>query len=356
MMAPLPPPPTPTPTLDAIYAAYVAEADDGFRDHLGASIIGKDCERALWYDFRWVTRACFTGRMLRLFDTGRREEERLVRDLRRTGATVLDADPQTGRQWQVAALGGHFGGSLDAVAIDLLEAPKTWHVVEFKTHGTKSFAGLKRDGVQRSKPQHWAQMQVYMHLTGIARAMYVAVGKDTDEIHIERVRADPAEGQRLIAKAKRVIDAPLPPAKISDDPTWWECRLCEHHDHCHGDRPAERNCRTCLHSTPVNGGWHCARWNGSIGPNEQRCGCASHLFIPDLVPGMPVDAGEDWIEYRMPDGTIWVNGTKPDPGIAAAVASAGARSFSASAETFPWTSPPTGGFMAGTENAEKGHD
>ena len=91
LMAPLPPPPTPT--LDAIYAAYVAEADDGFRDHLGASIIGKDCERALWYDFRWVTRRGFSGRMLRLFDTGKREEDRLVRDLRRTGATVLDADP-----------------------------------------------------------------------------------------------------------------------------------------------------------------------------------------------------------------------------------------------------------------------
>ena len=51
-MAPLPPPPAPT--LEAIYAAYVADADDGFRDHLGASIIGKECRRALWYDFRWV--------------------------------------------------------------------------------------------------------------------------------------------------------------------------------------------------------------------------------------------------------------------------------------------------------------
>ena len=100
--------------------------------------------------------------------------------------TVLDADPETGRQWQVTALGGHFGGSLDAVAIALLEAPKTWHVVEFKTHSAKSFAMLKKEGVERGKPQHWAQMQVYMHLTGITRAMHVAVCKDTDEIHIER--------------------------------------------------------------------------------------------------------------------------------------------------------------------------
>ena len=92
-MAPLPP--QPMPTLDAIYAAYVAEDDDGFRDHLGASIIGKECERALWYDFRWATRRAFSGRMLRLFETGKREEDRLVRDLRRTSATVLDTDPAT---------------------------------------------------------------------------------------------------------------------------------------------------------------------------------------------------------------------------------------------------------------------
>ena len=339
-MAPLPPPPTPT--LDAIYAAYVADANDGFRDHLGASIIGKDCERALWYDFRWVTRRAFSGRMLRLFDTGKREEDRLIRDLRRTGATVLDADPETGRQWQVSALGGHFGGSLDAVAIGLLEAPKTWHVVEFKTHSAKSFSALRKDGVERAKPQHWAQMQVYMHLTGIARAMYVAVCKDTDEIHVERLRADPAEGQRLIGKAKRVIDAPRPPVKISDDPAWWQCRLCEHHDHCHGDRPAERNCRTCLHSTPVDGGWHCARWNGSIGPNEQRCGCSAHLFIPDLVPGEVVDAGNDWVAYRLADGSTWID-------------SAGLVSNPTTSETFPWTSPPIRASMRETAAAEKPH-
>jgi hypothetical protein len=251
---------------------------------LGASIIGKECRRALWYDFHWVTRASWTSRMLRLFETGRREEERLVRDLRRTGATVLDADPETDRQWRVTALGGHFGGSLDAVALGLLEAPKTWHVVEFKTHSIKSFAGLKKDGVCRAKPRHWAQMQVYMHLTGISRALYVAVCKDTDEIHVERLRADPAEGQRLVTKAKRVIDAPRPLVKVSNDPAWWECRLCEHRDHCHGDRPAERKCRTCLHSTPVDGGWICERWqrrlsslsSGRAAPST----CSSPIWFP----------------------------------------------------------------------------
>ena len=57
-MAELPEPPTPT--LSAIYASYEARQGDGFRDHLGASLIGKSCARALWNDFRWATPARHT--------------------------------------------------------------------------------------------------------------------------------------------------------------------------------------------------------------------------------------------------------------------------------------------------------
>ncbi len=229
-------PDSPTPTLSAIYAAYEASRDDGFRDHLGASLIGKSCERALWYDFRWVTRARFPGRILRLFETGQLEEARLVRNLRATGATVLEVDPESGRQWRVEAHGGHFGGSLDAVAIGLREAPKTWHVVEFKTHSAKSFRDLGAKGVAVSKPQHWAQMQIYMYLTGLDRALYVAVCKDTDALHVERVHADRAAAERLLDRARRVIEAKRPPSRISEDPTWWECRF---RARAAPDRPAE---------------------------------------------------------------------------------------------------------------------
>jgi len=304
-MAPLPP--SPTPTLSAIYAAYEAQQGDGFRDHLGASLIGKPRARELWFDFRWATPARFEGHMLRLFETGQLEEARLVRNLRATGATVLEVDPATGKQFRVSAHGGHFGGSLDAAAIGLLEAPKTWHVVEFKTHSVKSFADLTARGVCASKPRHFAQMQVYMHLTGMTRAMYVAVCKNDDALHIERVEADKAEGERLIAKAGRIIDAPRPPARVSDEPTWFECRFCDHRGVCHDGAAPAVNCRTCLHSTPIDGGWRCARFDQPIGPQAQRAGCSKHLFIPDFIPGEVVDAGDDFVTYRLGDGSTWIN-------------------------------------------------
>ena len=190
-----------SPTRDAIFAAYEADSSDGLRSHLGASLIGKDCERALWFDFRWTTRARHAGRLLRLFETGQREEARLVQNLRRIGATVLEVDPETGRQFRVQAHGGHFGGSLDGVAINLPEAPKTWHVLEFKTHSAKSFNDLVAKRVRDSKPQHFAQMQIYLHLTGITRAMYLAVCKDTDDLYVERIAADPVFAQGLLDKA-----------------------------------------------------------------------------------------------------------------------------------------------------------
>jgi hypothetical protein len=305
-------PTTSSPTVDAIYAAYEAAADHGYREHLGASLIGAGCERSIWYTFRWATRARHTGRLLRLFDTGNLAETRFVADLRRIGVTVLDLDPATGRQWKLRDASGHFGGSMDAVALGLLEAPKTWHVCEFKTHSAKSFAKLMTEGVAQAKPLHWAQMQAYMQLAGLDRAFYLAVCKDTDALYQERIQHDAEAGLRILAKAARIINAARPPARISDDPAWWECRLCDHHAVCHAGAAAERHCRSCLHATPVDGGaWQCARHGCALDRGRQQAGCAQHLYVPDLVPGEPVDAGEDWVGYRMPDGTLWWDGVEP---------------------------------------------
>ena len=294
-----------SPTREAIFATYEADAYQGFRPHLGASLIGKPCDRALWYDFRWTTVAQHSGRLLRLFETGQLEEERFVRNLRRTGATVLEVDPDTGRQWRVQAHGGHFGGSLDAVALNLLEAPKTWHVLEFKTHAAKSFVDLVAKGVRLAKEQHYAQMQIYLRLTGMTRAMYLAVNKNNDDLYVERVEVDADYADRLLAKAGRIIFAARPPSRVSEDPSWYQCRLCDHADLCHGQTGAAVNCRTCLSSSPVDGGWRCERHKRLLTEADQRAACDNHLYIPDLVSGEQIDAGTDWVSYRLPSGELW---------------------------------------------------
>ena len=63
--------------------------------------------------------------------------------------------------------------------------------------------------------------------------------------------------------------------------------------------------RTCLHATPIDGGWQCARHNKSLSEVDQRTACERHLYLPALIPGEQADAGEDWVEYVFPDGAHW---------------------------------------------------
>lgn len=289
-------------TLRAIERAVEAEADDGFRAHLGASVIGRPCERAGWYTFRWATRATHSGRILRLFARGQREEQTLVELLRKAGVEVHDQDG-AGQQFRVSAIGGHFGGSLDGCAIGLVEAPEKWHVLEFKTHNDKSFAKLVKEGVERAKPEHYAQMQVYMALTGMDRAFYLAVNKNDDSLHGERVRFDQGAADALMQKAQRIIASDRPPARLSEDPAWYECKFCDHRLTCHAGAVPPPSCRTCIHATPElygEGVWSCARHQVELTHAEQLAGCPSHAYIPDLLAfwAEPIDAHGSSVEYR----------------------------------------------------------
>ena len=280
-MAKLPDNVTTHPIVTAIYGAY--EVSEPPRAHLGASRIGEPCSRRLWLEWRWCGQEAFPGRVRRMFDTGKREESRLIADLRAIGCEVMEG-PTPDEQWRVSACDGHFGGSLDAAGRGFPDAPKTWAVIEFKTHNEKSFRALEAKGVQQSKPIHYAQMTAYAGLAGMDRMVYVAVNKNTDEIYAERLHFDKAEFDRLMAKAQSIISAKEPPTRISDDATFYLCRFCPFHAQCHGEARPAVTCRSCAHSTPIaNGAWHCARFDAEIPEDAQREGCADHRYIPALL-------------------------------------------------------------------------
>lgn len=308
-----------SPTVAQIDAAVAAAEKRDFDLVVRASSIGHACERALWYSFRWaVPPEEFDGRKLRLFHTGHAEEERMIAWLRLAGCTVEAVDPVTREQWEVVALDGHFKGHLDGIVSGVLEAPKTPHLLECKTHNAKSFAQLVKFGVASAKPEHVAQMQVYMMLKGLTRAFYLAKNKDDDQLYAERVNFDLAHASALLAKADRIRSAHEAPARISDDPNYFLCKAfnCHRYAVCHGGGFALRNCRTCLHSSPVAGGaWHCDRHDRDISIDDQKAGCPNHLYLPSLVPGEQIDADSDLetITYDMPDGSRWTDGAERRP-------------------------------------------
>lgn len=305
-----------TATLDAIERAVVAATDDGLRPHLGASLIGKPCERALWYQFRWAQKSAFDGRMLRLFARGQREEDIMSGLLRAAGITLVQADPNSGEQYRFGS--GHFGGSMDGAAIGVPDAPQSWHVWECKTSGAKAFKDLVAKGVQAAKPEHYAQMQCYMAWTGMERALYTAVCKDDDTLYIERIDFDRAEADRLFAKAQRIIDAPEPPSGISTDASYYLCKWCDYHGQCHGEAVPLPTCRSCAHVTPVaDGHWYCERNSKTLDTAAQKAACQGHRFIPALLARFaePVEADTEanWIKYKhKKTGLTFTNGLPPE--------------------------------------------
>jgi hypothetical protein len=325
-------------TVQAIYDHYKTQGDKGYMSRtLSVSLLGRPCERYLWYSFRQCVKPSFDGRMYRLFERGDLEEARLTADLQAIGCQIHVIDESTGKQFKVEAFGGHLKGYMDGCALGIPEAPRTWHVLEYKTHNAKSFAALKKKGLKESKPEHYAQMMIYMHLTKMQRALYLAVNKDTDEIYAERVRYDKPEAEVLMEKARRIIVASEPPDRIGGRPDWYECRWCDAKTICWGtnhpkdilgeipDSPAlpvpSLSCRQCCHATPLLGrehaDWKCEKGfaipEGEIWTDT----CPSHLTLPGLLPFAEPgdyggnDIGHEWIEFRNENGTTWRHGSAP---------------------------------------------
>jgi hypothetical protein len=262
---------------DAIDEYCRVTYDDGHRSHLGASMIGDVCNRRLWYGWRWVQSSKFGGRMQRLFNRGHKTEDRFIEWLTAIGVRVW-SHTEDGNQFRISAIEKHYGGSLDSIG----QAPE-WlgklaqlqgFLIEYKTHNEKSFGKLVKDGVKKSKPRHWVQMCVYGQKYGFQYAVYCAINKNDDDLHIEIVELDWNVGTDAERKAEYVITSQVPPARYSETITNFECQFCDLKAICHQGAPYEVNCRSCNMARPVaNGEWHCGHFNAIIPKDFIPKGC-----------------------------------------------------------------------------------
>lgn len=259
------------------------------RKHLGYSLAGHECTRYLWNTFRWLLLEEHEGQHRRLFQRGHKEEQNIIDLLRGAGWQVWDINPDTGTQYRVTHMSGHIGGSIDAI----VQAPGVPFpfIGEFKTHSEKSFAVLAgpkvkynqmRQGVQRSggvgvltaKPSHYVQMSSYGAEYKLDYGLYCAVNKDTDELYFEIVKLDHGAGKYATARLESVVGLETPPRKLSETPTYWQCKLCHFNGICHSNEAPEKNCRSCRFAAPAaNGEWHCNWHKDNIPSTFIPSGC-----------------------------------------------------------------------------------
>jgi hypothetical protein len=250
------------------------------REHLGASIIGEECNRKIWYTFRHAKLNVFDGRMLRLFDRGNREEGYIDEMLFGIGFRVYTIDQETGKQYRITGANGHYGGSADGVGISPYPEFKEPILLEKKTHNNRSFMHLEKNRLVIGKPQHYAQMCAYGKEFGFRYGLYYAVNKDNDEIYIEIVPLDSNLAIDLKKKAEDIIYSEIPPPKISLQPEYFECKFCVFSGICHFNELPEKNCRSCRHSHATDKArWFCDKFNDVIPPDFIPKGCDQYYAI-----------------------------------------------------------------------------
>lgn len=258
------------------------------RTYLGCSVIGHECDMHLFLSHRGLAKETREGRTYRLFERGRREESLFAKELGYAGVKVWDIETETGRQYSVSALGEHLGGHLDGLAT-LPENPNEIILVEFKTHANASFRKLVKHGMRKSKPMHYAQMQMYMALRGLTKGLYLAVDKDTDELYAEVVRFDREQAAADYRRVKSIITANSAD-KCASSESDYRCKMCALKDVCWNTNnsvvsidvnPCCRNCRYATADIAHNGAkWVCEQDGQSHGGDD--C-CKRHQFVEVIL-------------------------------------------------------------------------
>lgn len=248
------------------------------RNHLGASSIGEDCWRKLWYQFRWAKLDEADPRMRRLWNRGHREEEIFERFLMWSGFRLRSINEKTGEQYKFSKINGHYGGSTDGICL-ISFAGDYPIITEYKTFAHKYFTELKEKKVRLAQPKYFAQLCSYGREFEVRHALFCAVDKDNDEWYWEFVELDWNHAIELEKKANDIIHAEFPPDKINSNPAFWKCKFCTFNGICHFNEPVEKNCRSCINASPVeNAKWKCKLY-GEIPQDFIGVGCGQHKGV-----------------------------------------------------------------------------
>lgn len=223
--------------LDA--AIQKRKAEEPKREYLGASMMGKECLRAVAYEFHDVPKDPgreFSGSLLRVFDMGHDAEARMAAYLRLAGFDLRDRNDE-GKQFEYTQADGRMQGHVDGVIMAGPDIGCAWPALwENKGLNNDSFNDVVEHGIRKSKPTYYAQAQIYMAYLGLERCLFTCINRNTGDVHIEIIELDIRRAQEVSDNGVRVITSRSPEdlPRIAREETDFRCRFCDWHDTCWG--------------------------------------------------------------------------------------------------------------------------
>ncbi len=210
--------------LKELIYAQLSEQPTERRTYLGASSLGNQCERAIWYDYTQAPKEPFSDRTLMTFEIGKQLEAMLLESIY-LAAIPMSANVEA-NCIEIPALQGH------ADAVVILGA--TTYVLEIKTASASNFALATKKGVRDWRSQYFDQLMLYMGMLGHKKGIFLVINKDTSELYEEVVDFDQLHYELLLEKAKRLLTAVVAPPRLNDSPMYFVCKQCSFRKGCHG--------------------------------------------------------------------------------------------------------------------------
>lgn len=234
------------PTLAALNAVVEAEhAKQPRRNYLGASILGGECPRALWYDYTGAPREPFGWATINRFNDGHRSEDVMANMLRMVPGIELETiNPETGGQFGFELFGGKIKGHCDGKIKGLLQAPTTKHIWEHKCVSEKSLGQFRLEKSrfgEKAALKNWnkvyfVQAQVYMHQFKLDRHYLTVSSPGCRDYDSCRTEYDPTVASFFLDRAYDIVMSKTPPPKINQKPDFFVCKMCSFAKVCHGEQ------------------------------------------------------------------------------------------------------------------------
>lgn len=209
-------------TLSRAIDAHISnEREDEKRNYIGASSIGSDCLRQIWYEYNGF-KGTFDPRILRIFEVGKRLEGLVVDWLREAGFNVSDQQ-HVFKDQELQYFQGHCDG--------VIEKPHA--ILEIKTAKDSSFKQFVKHGLKKWMPKYYDQLQAYLGMSGLINAYILVLNKDDSSLFDEKVTFDASRYIALKEKARLIHDATIEPPRINGNPAWYQCKMCKFKKICH---------------------------------------------------------------------------------------------------------------------------
>lgn len=203
---------------------YQERIKEDTRDYIGASSIGSDCLRQIWYQFKGVKSEGVPSRVRRTWDIGKRLESLIIDWLGDSGVRVERLNFTLNSKIVTT-----FQGHIDS----LIFFGKKGSILEIKTAKDASFKIFFKKGVKVWNPQYYAQIQSYMGMLEVNSAYILVLNKDNSELSDELITFDEEYYKQLEEKALMISKAVVTPPRVNESPLWYQCKQCKFNKVCH---------------------------------------------------------------------------------------------------------------------------